>query len=117
MNRKELECYVEYFNKQEGQKYPCSNQVVVCGVITSDREKALSIMEKKGAIIKSRYSGFVKGHIEWELNNERWLWKNWNANYRGYRFYKILIDEDADENLLRFATTRASLYCCSMEIF
>lgn len=116
MNREVLERYVEHFNNQEGRPYPCSNQIVVCGVITKDKDKALSVMEKKGAIIKSRYSGFVKGHIEWELNNERWLWKNWNENYRGYRFYKILIDENIDEELFRFATTRAGSYCCSMEI-
>ena len=116
MDRTILEHYVDYFNKQEGSPYPCGNQIVVCGVITKDRDKALSVMEKKGAIVKSRYSGFVNGHIEWELNNERWLWKNWNMNYRGYRFYKILIDKNIDEELFRFAITRASLYCCSMEI-
>ena len=29
----------EYFNKQEGQKYPCSNQIVLCGFVTKDDSK------------------------------------------------------------------------------
>ena len=49
MNKEELEKIAEFFNKQEGQKYPCSNQIVSCAVITRDRDKALSIMQDKGA--------------------------------------------------------------------
>lgn len=112
MDKKILEHYVEYFSKQEGRPYPCSNQIVVCAVITKDRDKALSVMEEKGAVIKRQsYNG-----IEWELNNERWLWRVWNENARGYRFYKVLVDENVDENLFRFVIVYSDLYCCSMEI-
>lgn len=114
MDREVLEHYVEYFNKQKGQKYPCSNQVVVCGIITKDKNKALSVMKEKGAVI-SRQSNYFN-YIEWQLNNERWLWRNWNDGARGYRFYKILVDENVDEELFLFARVKSSLYCCSMEI-
>ena len=112
MDRKILEHYVGHFNKQEGRPYPCSNQIVVCAVITKDRDKALSGMEERGAVIKRQ----SYNSIEWELNNERWLWRTWNENARGYRFYKILVDENVDENLFHFVTVYSSLYCCSMEI-
>lgn len=112
MDREILENYVKYFNKQKGQKYPCSNQIVVCAVITKNKDKALSIMEDKGAIIK-RHS---RNHVEWELNNERWIWKNWNMNIRGYRFYKMLVDEDIDDDLFEYARVYSGLYCCSIEI-
>lgn len=112
MDREILEHYVEYFNKQKGSPYPCSNQIVLCGVITKDKDKALYVMKENGAVIKRQ----SYNSIEWELNNERWLWTTWNNGARGYRFYKILIDENIDEELFFFARVRSSLYCCSMEI-
>lgn len=112
MDRKILEHYVEYYNNQEGQNYPCSNQIVVCGIITKDKDKAFSVMEKKGAILKrQRFE-----QVEWELNNERWLWRNWNMNCRGFRFYKMLVDENIDEDLFDYARIFSCSYCCSMEI-
>lgn len=112
MDRKILEHYQKYFSKQDGQKYPCSNQTVINGIITKDRDKALSVMEQKGATLKRQRFD----QIEWELNNERWLWKNWNMNCRGYRFYKLFIDEDIDEDLFNYAMIFGDIYCCSMEI-
>lgn len=112
MDREILERYAEYFNKQKGSPYPCSNQIVVCGVITKDRDKALSIMESKGAVIKSQGNNVIK----WELNNEIWYWKRWNEMMRGYRFYKVIVDEDVDENLFRWTRCICASYCCSMEI-
>ena len=67
MDRKILERYASFYNKQNGQKYPCSNQIVICAIVTNDRDKALSIMEEREATII-----FQSYHrIEWELNNER----------------------------------------------
>lgn len=112
MNKEILEHYVEYFNNQEGTPYPCSNQIVVCAIITKDKDKALSIMEERGAVVRRQ----SRDHIEWELDNERWLWKNWNMNHRGYRFYKILVDENIDEELFLYTRIKSGSYCCSMEI-
>ena len=112
MDREVLEQYTEYFNKQKGRQYPCSNQIVVCGVITNDRDKALYIMEEKGAVL----IGQCYNNIKWELNNEIWVWKRWNEVMRGHRFYKVIVDQAIDENLFRWARIYCSSYCCSMEI-
>lgn len=112
MDTKELEYYVEYFNKQEGRPYPISNQIVTCAVVTKDRDKALSIMRGKGAIVKRQ----TYNSIDWELNNERWIWRIWNDGTRGYRFYKVIVDKDADDRLFRYVVIRCASYCCSMEI-
>lgn len=113
MNREVLEHYVEYFNKQEGRPYPVSNQIVTCGVITDDRDKALSVMEERGAVIRRQHYNY----IEWKLGNETWLWRYWNENHRGYRFYKILVDKDIDDELFfNFVRIKSDSYCCSMEI-
>lgn len=113
MDRKILEHYVECFNGQKGRAYPCSNQIVVCAIITIDKDKALSIMEERGAVIKwHNYNG-----VEWELNNEKWIWRNWSENCRGYRFYKIIVDENVDENVFRYLVLPyCAGYCCSLEI-
>lgn len=112
VDKKELEYYVEYFNRQEGRPYPISNQIVTCAIITNNRDKALSIMNKKGATIKRQ----TYNSIDWELNNERWIWRIWNNNTRGYRFYKVIVDKDIDEELFRYAVVYCASYCCSMEI-
>lgn len=112
MDLKVLKEYADYFNKQKGRQYPCSNQTVTCAVITKDRDKALSVMRGKDAIMTRNDNNC----IEWYLNNERWLWKNWNTDYRGYRFYKFIIDQDIDERLFHWVTAYAGSYCCSMEI-
>ena len=107
-----LEHYVEYFNKQKGKSYPCSNQIVICGVITLDRNKALSVMKEKGAAIR-RCS---HDYIEWNLNNERWVWRNWNDICRGYRFYKTLVDKNISGELFLYVRIYSDIYCCSMEV-
>lgn len=112
MNQEELEYYIKYFNNQKGSPYPCSNQTVICAVITQDKDKALAVMRDKDAIMTRNGNGC----IEWRLNNERWIWKNWNTDYRGYRFYKLIIDKDIDERMFRWATAYAGLYCCFMEV-
>ena len=112
MDREILEQYAEYFNKQKGNPYPCSNQTVACGVIINDQKKAISVMEQKGAtLISQNYD-----RIKWILNNEVWLWRNWNTNYRGYRFYKLIVEQDIDERMFDWVRAYGSLYCCSMEI-
>ena len=108
-----LEDYAEDFNKQEGSKYPCSNQIVLCGVITKDRAKAIDFMKNKNVVCKREQ----RSKIIWFLDNgERWMWCNWNINYRGYRFYKVAIDRWIDVELFRRICVLCSGYCCSFEI-
>lgn len=114
MNQKVLEHYIDHFNKQVGQKYPCGNQIVLCGIITNNRDKALDFMKDK-KIIEKREQQY---QIDWVLDNgERWQWRKWNTNCRGCRFYKIAIDESISDELFKaIVAPYCSPYCCSMEI-
>ena len=111
---KYLEHYAGYFNKQKGQKYPCSNQIVLCGIVTKDKNKAIDFMKDKNIIDKRER----RNEIIWFLDNgERWMWRNWNVDHRGYRFYKIAVDKVIDIDLFHlFVVPKCSLYCCSFEI-
>jgi len=35
LSEKEKQYYINYFNSQIGQSYPCSNQHVICGIVTN----------------------------------------------------------------------------------
>lgn len=109
-----LQQIAEYYNKQEGSKYPCSNQIVCCGIVTNDREKAINFMKDKDVIEKRETSNSIK----WFLNNgEIWVWRNWNDLIRGDRLYKVAIDRWTDENMLNMIILpKCSSYCYSMEI-
>lgn len=112
MDQEILEYYVEHFNKQKGQPYPCGNQTVICAIITNNKDTALSVMEEKGATLRKQ----SRDRIEWELNNEIWRWQNWNWNNRGYRFYKLIVDKNIDEELFHCVKVQGALYCRYMEI-
>lgn len=111
---KVLKHWAEYFNKQEGQKYPCSNQTVVCYIVTDDRNKAISFIKDKNIVEKKE----TKNWIEWTLDNgERWIWRNLNEGCRGYRFYKMVVDRYIDADIFRYIVLPCcGNYCCSMEI-
>ena len=112
MDKKLLLHFVDEFSKQEGSPYPCSNQNVVCGVVTPDKDKALRVMEEKGATLLLQ----GKSRLDWELNGEHWIWIRWNASQRGYRFYKVFIDENIDEELFYRVIVGCCGYCCYAEI-
>lgn len=109
-----LEQIKKFYDSQEGRKYPCSNQVVVCGIITEDRNTAIGFMKNKNVVKKLER----KDEIIWELDNgERWKWKRWNENCRGQGFYKIAIDRLTDKELLEYIILPSCAnYCCSVEI-
>ena len=109
-----LQRFKEYYDVQEGRKYPCSNQIVVCGIITEDRNLAINFMKDKPVIrMYQRKDG-----ISWELNNgERWIWRNWNESCRGYRLYKVAIDKFVKKDVFEyFVLPYCAMYCCSVEI-
>lgn len=112
----ELEEIRDFFNKQEGRKYPCSNQIVLCGIVTDDKEKAIEFMKDKPVVEKREYDRGKE--IMWFLDNgEKWLWRTWNESCRGYRFYKVAVDKNISKELLDFfIMPYASMYCCSFEI-
>lgn len=115
IKQEELKRIAKYFNQQKGQQYPCSNQIVICGVITRDRDKALSIMQSKNAVLVKH----GKNKLEWKFNNERWIWTHWGYNTRGYRFYKVIVDKNIDMTEDEFAFSilgSCGNYCCSFEV-
>ena len=114
MNQEKLEHYREYFNKQKGRKYPCSNQIVRCAIVTDDREKAVDLMKDK-EIVKNIER---KDYAAWLLGNgEQWVWQRWCENCKGYRFYKVIIDKNISDDVFDFLVLPCCAnYCCSMEI-
>ena len=109
-----LKEYKNQFDNQTGQYYPCSNQIVLCGILTQDRNKALEFMRNKNIIGKREQFD----RIIWILDNgEKWMWCTWNENdRRGYRFYNLAVDRFIDINLFRSIIPRCGRYCCSLEI-
>ena len=106
---------IEYFSKQEGRPYPISNQVVVCGFVSSylnDWENFVKKLDKE-IIWKTRQFGVVLP------NNERWVFINPNENYiRGYRFYKVLANKNIDKKIINEAILPLCVgYCKYFEWF
>ena len=60
-----LEDYKKYFDKQTGRKNPCSNQIVLCGIITPDKNKAINFMKDKNITDKKER----RDEIIWFLDN------------------------------------------------
>ncbi len=116
LKKEERQYYINYFSKKQGQNYPCSNQIVVCAIISNKSYEAISeIMLKKNCILYRR----TKDKIIWKsnLNNEIWFYiKNFiNRDIRGYRFYKIMIDKNINKNLFyERVLPCCGLYCCEM---
>ena len=109
-----LKEFKEYYDNQEGRRYPCSNQIVRCGVVTNNREKAIDFMKDKNVIRKIENQYF----IEWTLdNNEKWIWRKWNEYAKGCRFYKIAIDKYINKDVFNCLIRPCCYnYCCSVEI-
>lgn len=105
----------EYFSKQKGQNYPCSNQVVICGFIAlyqSDWEKFVYNNKEK----------IVRQYCKEEIiltNNERWVWINpSDYSIRGYRFYKVLASKDINRKIIaETILPQCSFYCKSFKWF
>ena len=113
MQLEELKRFRDFYNNQEGQKHPCSNQVVRCAIVVPDKYKAESIMKEKGATkVRERWY-----RIEWELDNELWIWRKWSESARGFRFYKLILDKNVNDDLfldvIRYCCVN---YCCSVEL-
>lgn len=109
----DLEQIIQDINQQHGQDYPCGNQIVICGIITRSRDKAVAEMNLRGAkLIRQQHN-----YMEWELHGGCWIWCNWSMDVRGFRFYEMLIDKDIDDDLLEFSLIYSSFYCHHAELF
>ena len=90
----------EYFSKQEGQNYPCSNQVVVCGFIALYRSDWERFVHDNKDKIARQYRNTMGEEILLN-NNERWVWiAPSRGSIRGYRFYKVLADKNINKKII-----------------
>ena len=115
--RKLIYKYASLFNKQKGQKYPCSNQIVTCIYITDNPQEVYDYLK----LNKDNIEGLIKraiNYIEWQENNEKWIWRPITDSIRGYRFYKVKISKnyDDDEKLRCLIIPCYYHYCCSWEV-
>lgn len=90
----EMEYVSERINGQEGQNYPCSNQVVTCGFFASRKEWEEFCNENKHRIKQT-----IRDCVIFE-DGERWHWFSINSyNCSGYRFYKIKVSCTVDRHI------------------
>ena len=115
LSEKEKQHYTNYYNCQEGRSYPCSNQIVICGVITHTQEQAIDYMNAypEYQLIRQSYSQLI-----WinQITNQRWIWICPNVNIKGHRFYKVKISSMiGKKEFYERILPCCALYCCSME--
>ena len=111
MTEEEMKLISERINKQEGRKYPCSNQIVVCGFFSTDEEWN-NFVNNNLDKIKTRQKNRVIF-----ANKEQWYHFNYiNYSQRGYRFYKIKVSRNVNRELfLNCIYPYCSLYCKEIE--
>ena len=111
MTEEEMKLISERINKQEGRKYPCSNQIVVCGFFSTDEEWN-NFVNNNLDKIKTR----KKDRVIF-ANKEQWYHFNYiNYSQRGYRFYKIKVSSNVNRELfLNCIYPYCSLYCKEIE--
>lgn len=111
MTEEEMKSISGKINKQEGRKYPCSNQNVVCGFF-STYEDWNNFVNNNLDKIKIRQ----KDRVVFS-NEERWYHFSY-ANYscRGYRFFKIKVSRNINREIfLNYIYPYCSLYCKEIE--
>lgn len=98
-------------NKQEGRKYPCSNQIVICGFFSTD-EDWNNFVNNNLNKIKIRQ----KDRVVFE-NKERWHHFSYvDYSHRGYRFFKIKVSRNINREIfLNYIYPYCSLYCKEIE--
>lgn len=102
----------ERINNQEGQKYPCSNQIVTRGFFSTS-EKWNDFC--KANRYKIKY--FCKDWIEFE-DGIRWKYFSIDNPYtcRGYRFYELKVDAMINADMFfNDIYPYCSLYCHKIE--
>ena len=82
------------FQNSKGQKYPCSNQIVLCGYISSKEqwEDFFNSTKLQDIVYCSRDTIRLK-------NGELWKYINFKRKEfpREYRYYKLYITRNVDE--------------------
>lgn len=102
----------KFINSCNSRKPLCLDYQYPHHIITKDRDKAIKFMKQKNATPIA----IGKKYCEWRLNEEIWVWKQYNQRERGIRFFQIVIDKDIDFEFLDWVMI-ASYYCFSAEAF
>lgn len=107
----EMEYISNVISRQEGQNYPCSNQIVTCGFFGSKEKWKDFCNKNKHRIVENR-----KTQICFE-DGERWHWyPEYNENIRGFRFYKIKVSCDINRQaFLHCIYPCCAIYCKEIE--
>ena len=111
LTEKEIERVTADISRQEGRKYPCSNQIVTCGFFSDDGKWQDFVNENKYKLKYNRKDSICLADDE--------IWHHFSmTNYscRGYRFYKIKVDRNINrwifyENIYPYC----SMYCKEIE--
>ena len=111
LTTEEMEWISSRIHSQEGQNYPCSNQIVTCGFFAS-REKWEEFCNEN----KYRTDYVTKDRISFE-DGETWRWyPHYNRNIRGFRFYKIKVSCDINRQIfLQCIYPCCAHYCKEIE--
>lgn len=111
MTEKEMKLVSEQINKQEGRNYPCSNQIVVCGFFSTEKDWNNFVNDNLDKIKIRQKDRIVLA------NKERWYRFNYiDYSKRGYRFYKIKVSRDIEREIfLNYIYPYCSLYCKEIE--
>ena len=111
LTEKEMLLISVAISKQKGQNYPCSNQIVTCGIFSSE-EYWDEFCLKNEYKMKRR----TKYWIEFEYG-ERWTYFNPDIYpFRGFRFHKIKVTRNINRRLfLECVYPCCALYCKEIE--
>lgn len=111
--REYLEHKKKYYNQQEGQRYPCSNQIVTRILFCKQLDdKVFNYIES------------ING--KWKILNKEFILPNGELykvlkasdHIRGYRAYKAIVDDRIFFDIIKtIVIPMCANYCCSFEIF
>ena len=111
MTCEEMTLISEQINKQEGRKYPCSNQTVICGFFSTEEDWDKFVNDNLDKIKIQQKDRVIF------CDKEQWYRFDYiNYSQRGYRFYKIKVSRDIDiEIFLNYIYPYCCMYCNEIE--
>lgn len=119
MINKELQEYIkEWISKQQGRKYPCSNQIVINSICLRDPSRVEVFEQIYPHFICYRRNKIEGNRYINSRTEELWRVLFCRESIRGYRHYKVIIDSTIDEDVLGTLLLPCMTdYCCSVDFF
>lgn len=120
LNKNEMKKWLQYFASRNGRKYPCSNQTVVCGIFSNKNVDEINQMMIQHGYIQDRHNlhrfpVWIPKDNSNSKSYERWYFFYDQYMCRGYRFYKVMIDKNIDEETFyQVILPCCDSYCCEM---